>query len=94
MDFLEEILGGFGRKRGQHRSGKGLRSGHDEHDDEDYYRDDRLVKCVKCTEMLPESFKFCPECGAPVTTGAFCVKCGAQMGMDASFCPKCGARKT
>lgn len=61
------------------------------------------IKCRKCGVMLPQSAKFCfecgekieqegviicPSCGKSVLKGRFCPECGHKF---STTCPKCGA---
>jgi membrane protease subunit (stomatin/prohibitin family) len=50
-----------------------------------------MVKCASCSASMPETAKFCPECGAksgPATVS--CVSCSAQIAPNTKFCPECG----
>jgi membrane protease subunit (stomatin/prohibitin family) len=50
-----------------------------------------MVKCASCSASMPETAKFCPECGAksgPATVP--CVSCSAQIAPNTKFCPECG----
>ena len=52
--------------------------------------------CSKCGTMIPQGYKFCPNCGAPVNLPPpvqqhACVKCNAQIPSGTRFCPSCGA---
>lgn len=38
---------------------------------------------------VPPGAKFCPECGAPLTS-KFCAQCGKPLPGGAKFCPECG----
>jgi RNA polymerase subunit RPABC4/transcription elongation factor Spt4 len=50
----------------------------------------KMVKCWKCGEEIPEGSKFCPFCGAPQTP-VKCPKCGTINSPGAKFCSNCGA---
>jgi membrane protease subunit (stomatin/prohibitin family) len=54
-----------------------------------------LVICPKCGAHVPATSKFCPECGASLTTPAAatinCPKCGHSIPASSKFCPECGA---
>ena len=45
--------------------------------------------CPKCKTSLGADAKFCPQCGAKVSTYT-CDNCGATVPPDAKFCPGCG----
>jgi len=47
------------------------------------------AKCPKCSEPLPATAKFCPNCGAS-TQANRCSQCGAELPPNAKFCPSCG----
>jgi membrane protease subunit (stomatin/prohibitin family) len=49
----------------------------------------QAAKCLKCSEPLPASAKFCPGCGA-ATQVPRCAQCGAELPETAKFCPQCG----
>ncbi len=52
--------------------------------------------CPKCGTPIPESSKFCPECGynktAPKKAAVHCAACGAEITGTTKFCPQCGAK--
>jgi len=49
-----------------------------------------MKKCSACNTQLPESAKFCHECGAAVGA-ATCPACQAPIKAGAKFCAHCGA---
>jgi membrane protease subunit (stomatin/prohibitin family) len=53
-----------------------------------------LVICPKCSEKVPVTSKFCPNCGThlvPPQEGAIsCSKCGKSIPANSKFCPECG----
>lgn len=49
------------------------------------------MKCEHCGKELPESAKFCLECGTKVKRNVICSSCGAILPPDAKFCLECGA---
>jgi membrane protease subunit (stomatin/prohibitin family) len=53
-----------------------------------------LVICPKCSEKVPATSKFCPNCGTnltPPSDGAIaCSKCGKSIPANSKFCPECG----
>ncbi len=54
---------------------------------------ENLKECPSCHEMIGESLKFCPKCGANThekTGGAKCSACGGDLPANTKFCPKCG----
>jgi membrane protease subunit (stomatin/prohibitin family) len=57
-----------------------------------------LVICPKCNSHVPATSKFCPECGATLTTPPTatinCPKCGHSIPANSKFCPECGATIT
>jgi len=53
------------------------------------------VTCSRCGTAAPQSSKFCPGCGNPLSpTAVACIKCGAQIAQGAKFCNECGAPQT
>lgn len=46
--------------------------------------------CVSCGAQIPESAKFCPECGAN-NSEKFC-ECGQKLAPGCKFCPECGKK--
>lgn len=49
------------------------------------------MKCQNCGRDLPESAKFCLECGVKVEQNLVCPSCGKILPPDAKFCLECGA---
>lgn len=49
--------------------------------------------CPQCGASLVPGAKFCPECGAKLSTTKFCTECGAQVPINVKFCPECGAKQ-
>src|SRR5271156_5349246 len=47
------------------------------------------MRCSKCGTESTSGKKFCPECGAPLSSR--CAKCGADSSPTAKFCEDCGA---
>jgi len=43
-------------------------------------------RCYKCSALLPDKAKFCPECGGC----QFCPKCNMRILKEYKFCPNCG----
>lgn len=50
----------------------------------------KSVFCTNCGAAIAASAKFCPECGAKVSS--VCPKCGAQVRAGSKFCPECGEK--
>ena len=50
------------------------------------------LKCPKCGKMLEEDAKFCPSCGAKISTTTKCPSCHAVLKPGAKFCSKCGEK--
>src|SRR5438105_10655005 len=48
------------------------------------------MQCLTCRAVLPETAKFCVECGAPAPVP--CPACGYLNSSLANFCPECGVR--
>lgn len=53
-----------------------------------------LVICPKCSEKVPATSKFCPNCGTNLTPPSHeaipCPKCGKSIPANSKFCPECG----
>lgn len=49
-------------------------------------------RCAGCGSPMPETAKFCPECGRPAAPANVCPVCGAKLAVEgAKFCGECGA---
>lgn len=48
--------------------------------------------CKKCTSIIPQNAKFCPECGS-TQISKFCIECGYAYKGKENFCPECGAHR-
>ena len=48
--------------------------------------------CAACGQAIPQTVKFCPECGAQQVAVRFCAECGAKLEAGAKFCPECGTK--
>jgi membrane protease subunit (stomatin/prohibitin family) len=48
--------------------------------------------CVECGNPVPNSARFCPNCGHARATGG-CSSCGEPVPDGAKFCPHCGAKQ-
>ena len=61
-------------------------------------------ECPACHSRVPQGYRFCPQCGNPITAEApdraapppaagpvFCRKCGKPLQPSAKFCTSCGA---
>jgi membrane protease subunit (stomatin/prohibitin family) len=55
-----------------------------------------LVICPKCSEKVPATSKFCPNCGTNLTPPSqqamTCPKCGKSIPANSKFCPECGEK--
>jgi type II secretory ATPase GspE/PulE/Tfp pilus assembly ATPase PilB-like protein len=45
------------------------------------------IPCPSCSAILEERYRFCPQCGAPVTPQ--CTECGNLIATDWSYCAHC-----
>ncbi len=48
------------------------------------------MDCMQCGASIPDSSKFCPECGA--RQEGKCATCGTVLAPTAKFCPECGTK--
>lgn len=95
MDFLENLLEGFGRKKkfGDHGHGHDRyhHEGHDgHHDNHDHHGwgENSIEKRTSSQTAMQVSGNAC--CGAPLPDKArFCPLCGTAV-LRPSFCPGCG----
>jgi len=57
-----------------------------------------LLVCPNCSNQIPSTSKFCPNCGftivAKPSSQKNCPNCGKQIPADAKFCPECGQKLT
>jgi len=55
-----------------------------------------LVICPKCSEKVPATSKFCPNCGTNLTPPSHeaipCPNCGKSIPANSKFCPECGQK--
>jgi membrane protease subunit (stomatin/prohibitin family) len=55
-----------------------------------------LVICPKCSEKVPATSKFCPNCGTnlspPSKEAMPCPNCGKSIPANSKFCPECGQK--
>jgi membrane protease subunit (stomatin/prohibitin family) len=56
------------------------------------WREGVTASCPNCEAPFAKKVKFCPECGAKITSPAHCTKCGAKLNSGAKFCGECGAK--
>jgi hypothetical protein len=92
-----------GPKYGQNREhDHGHHDDHDDHDRRGFFpqRGDphpdvaARVSCPKCagSVLLAPDSRFCPACGAPLSTATACRSCGAKLAPGAAFCQACGTK--
>jgi len=60
------------------------RSGHHEGETGDTFN------CPECHNPIPQSAKFCPQCGHQQVVFQQCLKCGKNLIPSAKFCSRCG----
>lgn len=49
--------------------------------------------CIACGVGIPQTAKFCPECGAKQAVAEkFCTGCGEKLEANVKFCPNCGTK--
>ena len=48
------------------------------------------MKCSACSAELPDTAKFCPECGEKIVRKTVCPVCGTEAAPGAKFCVECG----
>jgi len=103
MDFLEEVLESFRRKRRYGRSHYGDPDRHGQHHDDHYDQADyeeldvyqlnnTLLSCPKCSENMLSSYSFCPNCGSPAQKSLLCSFCKKTIPTQSKFCSSCGIR--
>ncbi len=49
-----------------------------------------MASCSQCNAELADGAKFCPNCGATVSTEVACPSCTAVNAAGAKFCTNCG----
>jgi hypothetical protein len=104
MDFLEDLFENFRRKRHHGASNHGDHHGHgrqhDDYHDHDQYEErhsyqpiNTPLSCPKCSEKIPSSYSFRPNCGSPLTMkSSLCSSCKKEIPPQSKFCPSCGNR--
>jgi len=60
---------------------------------EESWREGVRAACPKCNAPLDGKPKFCPECGAAISTEKFCTNCGKKLLAGAKFCAECGTKQ-
>ena len=50
------------------------------------------MKCPNCGEEIPDTAKFCGECGTKIEKKVCCPECGNELKSGAKFCPECGTK--
>lgn len=70
--------------------GVALNAGKKIADDLDINDKKSYVKCYKCGSNVPNTSKFCPECGTNLESRI--CECGNKLLPDAKFCPECGKK--
>lgn len=60
-------------------------------------KEEEIVKCKKCGEILEKNSKFCPSCGEKVEKEIViekkCRKCGTAFKENEKFCSNCGEKR-
>ncbi len=65
----------------------------DKHLDKKQWRKTIRATCPNCEAPLATNAKFCPECGARISTQKTCSECGSEVPANVKFCPECGAKQ-
>ncbi|MCX6583970.1 MAG: zinc ribbon domain-containing protein [Candidatus Aminicenantes bacterium] len=94
MDFLEDLLEGFGNRK---RRGYGHQDDRHRDDDDDRYDgpDARrsTIFCADCGGQLQLDFKYCPYCSKLIVHNPnTCKQCGSKLQEGSKFCPSCGGK--
>ncbi|MBQ7530030.1 SPFH domain-containing protein [bacterium] len=52
------------------------------------------VECASCHARIPETTKFCPQCGSKVVPAGMvpCPNCQNLVPQNSKFCPQCGSK--
>ncbi len=60
--------------------------------EKDNIKQESKSKCPMCNAEIPDTAKFCPECGYKIDSKTNCPKCGTELQENEKFCPECGFR--
>lgn len=82
---------GMGMNMGQQVAGAGIIPPSKPEDNKEKATPElKTIKCLKCGQELPETAKFCSNCGEKLVNT--CPKCSAKVKPGAKFCPECGTK--
>ena len=49
------------------------------------------MKCIHCGALVPDTARFCPECGKKIEQKRLCPSCHAEIKAEDKYCMQCGA---
>lgn len=57
-------------------------------------KEDGMVKCPNCGNMVTKTAKFCGNCGNKMSSDWTCPTCGKMVSASSKFCGECGTKRS